>query len=112
INVYSIVALAAGLQLPTFSASKAALHSYTQALRLSLAHTNIKVFEVLPPLVDTEFAKDIPSDKKISPQHVAEDLLQHMETDNYEVHVASTKTLYQNFLSQADKAILALNGLE
>jgi uncharacterized oxidoreductase len=113
INVSSIVAFAPGLSLPTYSASKAALHSYTQALRLSLApDTNVKVFELMPPLVDTEFAKDIPSDKKISPQEVAEDLVQSLETNNYEVRVASTEQLYSNFLAQADKAVLALNRLE
>lgn len=113
INVSSIVAFAPGLSLPTYSASKAALHSYTQALRLSLApNTNVKVFELMPPLVDTEFAKDIPSDNKISPQEVAEDLMQSLETNNYEVRVASTEQLYSNFLSRSDKAVLALNRLE
>ena len=113
INVSSIVAFAPGLSLPTYSASKAALHSYTQALRLSLAPaTNVKIFELMPPLVDTEFAKDIPSDSKISPQEVAEDLVQSLETDNYEIRVASTEQLYSNFLSQAGKAVFALNRLE
>ncbi|HEY5748829.1 MAG TPA: SDR family NAD(P)-dependent oxidoreductase [Chryseolinea sp.] len=113
INVSSIVAFAPGLSLPTYSASKAALHSYTQALRLSLGHdTNVKVFELMPPLVDTEFAKDIPSDQKISPQEVAEDLVQSLETNKYEIRVASTEQLYSNFLAQSDKAVLALNRLE
>ena len=113
INVSSIVAFAPGLSLPTYSASKAALHSYTQALRLSLSREpNVKVFELMPPLVDTEFAKDIPSDKKISPQEVAEALLQSLAVDRYEVRVASTENLYKNFLSQSDKAVLALNGLD
>lgn len=112
INVSSIVAFAPGLTLPTYSASKAALHSYTQALRLGLSDSTVKVFELMPPLVDTEFAKDIPSDKKISPQKVAEDLVHSFSTNTYEVRVASTEQLYRNFLSQADKAVLALNGLE
>jgi len=112
INVSSIVAFVPGLSLPTYSASKAALHSYTQALRLSLGASNVKVFEVMPPLVDTEFAKDIPSDKKISPAQVASDLLKSVETNTYEVHVASTESLYVNFLGRPDKALLALNGIE
>jgi uncharacterized oxidoreductase len=112
INVSSIVAFAPGLSLPTYSASKAALHSYSQVLRLSLgADSNVKVFEVMPPLVDTEFAKDIPSDKKISPADVAVDIFKSVAANNYEVRVASTEQLYQNFLGRPDKAALALNGL-
>lgn len=113
INVSSIVAFAPGLSLPTYSASKAALHSYTQALRLSLSSDpNLKVFELMPPLVDTEFAKDIPSDNKISPREVAEELVRSVGQDNYEVRVASAEKLYKSFLSQSDKAVLALNGLD
>lgn len=113
IIVSSIVAFAPGLTLPTYSASKAAVHAYAQALRLSLApDTNVKVFEVMPPLVDTEFARDIPSDKKISPVQVAEELIQNFHANNYEVRVASTEQFYQNFLSKSDNAVLALNGLQ
>jgi uncharacterized oxidoreductase len=113
INVSSIVAFAPALSLPTCSASKAALHSYTQVLRLSLSkEPHVKVFELMPPLVDTEFAKGIPSDKKISPQEVAVALVQALAIDRYEVRVAAAERLYNKFMSQADKAILALNGIE
>ena len=112
INVSSVVAFAPGLSLPTYSASKAALHSYTQALRLSLLrNSNVKVFELMPPFVDTEFAKDFHSVHKISPQEVAQVLVQSLAINRYEVRVASAEQLYNTFLSQSDKAVLALNGL-
>lgn len=110
VNVSSIVGFAPALSLPTYSASKAALHSYSQALRLSFP--KLKVFEVMPPLVDTDFAKDIPSDKKISAAQVASDLVNSMDVNNYEVHVASTESLYKNFLGRPDQAVLVLNGME
>jgi uncharacterized oxidoreductase len=113
VNVSSVVAFAPGLSLPTYSASKAALHSYTQALRLSLLpHTNVKVFELMPPLVDTDFAKDIPSNKKISAKEVAEELVQSIGKDRYEIRVASAEKLYKTYLGLTDKAVFALNGLE
>jgi short-subunit dehydrogenase involved in D-alanine esterification of teichoic acids len=38
---------------PTYNATKAAIHSYTQSLRLQLADTSIQVIELIPPAVRT-----------------------------------------------------------
>lgn len=39
---------------PTYGATKAAIHSYTQALRYQLRDTGVQVIELVPPFVQTE----------------------------------------------------------
>lgn len=95
VNVTSILALVPRHTLPTYSASKAALHSYTQALRFELAKsTSIKVFELMPPLVNTDFSKDIGGENGIPPSAVADDLIKAFENDVYEIHVGNTAYIH------------------
>lgn len=112
INMSSITGFVPAFTLPTYSASKAALHSYSQSLRHSLAQaTNIKVFEVMPSLVDTEFTRDIPTKEKITPEEVATATLDGIENDLYEIHVGTTGALHQHFFSQAEQAFKTLNRI-
>lgn len=39
---------------PTYCATKAAMHSYTQSLRLQLTGTTTEVMELIPPYVQTQ----------------------------------------------------------
>jgi uncharacterized oxidoreductase len=110
VNVSSIVALVPGSNIPTYSASKAALHSYTQSLRYVLAKTtNIKVFELMPPLVNTDFSQNIGGANGIHPSQVADELIAAFEKDEYEIHVGNTAQIYQLSMASPSDAFNALN---
>ncbi len=53
-NVSSVVGLASSPPLPGYSASKAALHSLTQNLRITLRDKGIKVLGIYPGPIETE----------------------------------------------------------
>lgn len=110
VNVSSIVAFAPGARIPTYSASKAALHSYTQALRHLLRETAVRVFELMPPLVDTEFSKDIGGSQGIKPAVVAEELIKGLQENRTEIRVARTEEFYRYFLSSPEEALIAMNN--
>jgi len=109
VNVSSIVAFTPGIVLPGYSASKAALHSYTQALRFTYQASNVKVFELMPPLVNTTFSTEIGGENGIPPKVVADELLQSLATDNYEIRVAGTNDFYKLYLSSPSDALNAMN---
>jgi len=107
------VALAPDLMHPTYSATKAALHSYTQGIRLALERkgSTIKVFEMMLPLVDTPFASAIKSDDKAQPRDVAAAIVDGLQKDVYEMHIGIVQKLYETYLNSPHEALLAINAL-
>jgi len=69
-NVSSVVGLTSSAPLAGYSASKAALHSLTQTLRVTLRGQGIEVLGIYPGPIDTDLARDIPLDKA-SPESAA-----------------------------------------
>jgi len=95
VNITSIAAFRSNKYLPTYSASKAALHSYTQGLRDTFAgNERLNIYEVYPPLVNTEFSAEIGGANGIPPSEVADELFAALEKNQFEVPVGDTKKIH------------------
>ncbi|OBI11620.1 oxidoreductase [Mycobacterium sp. E2327] len=57
LNVTSGLAFVPSAVTPTYCATKAALHSYTESLRFQLRGTAVQVIEIIPPHVQTELQR-------------------------------------------------------
>jgi len=58
INISSGLGFMPMLKTPIYNATKAAIHTYTLVLRQQLENTSVKVFEVVPPMVDTDLNRE------------------------------------------------------
>ena len=74
VNLLSLLSLASAPPMAGYSASKAAAHSLTQALRPVLAAKNISVHGVYPAGIDTDMLAGIVA-PKTAPRQVAEGVL-------------------------------------
>jgi uncharacterized oxidoreductase len=58
INVSSGLAFVPLPMTPTYNATKAAVHSFTQSLRVQLSDTPLQVLELVPPAVQTDLMEE------------------------------------------------------
>ena len=92
VNVSSIAVFGSHKFLPTYGATKAALHAYTTALRMTYEEAkNLQIYEIYPPLVNTEFSAEIGGANGIPPERVADEFIIALEKNQLEVPVAETK---------------------
>jgi len=66
INISSGLAFVPIAFMPVYCATKAAVHSITLSLRHQLKSKSVKVFEIIPPAVDTELGHDRRADKSLT----------------------------------------------
>jgi uncharacterized oxidoreductase len=112
-NVSSGLAFVPIASMPVYCAAKAALHSFTVSLRHQLKDTPIKVFEIVPPVVDTDLSKgnpDEPDDHRgIPPSAVAKAVLAAMANNEYEIVVAEAKNLVAGSRTNPEQAFRNIN---
>ncbi len=114
INVSSALGFVPIAAMPVYCATKAAIHSFTMSLRYQLKDTSIKVFEIIPPAVDTELGKgnvyeEEPGYTGIPPSEVAEAVLTAMAKDEYEIVVGEATGLVMGARNNPEQAFQNLN---
>jgi uncharacterized oxidoreductase len=93
VNVTSGLGLIPLSIFPVYSATKAAMHSFTISLRHQLRHSNLKVFEVIPPTVYDTYLKGRPMDRNdysISTSEMTDAFIEGLKKDSYEITAGQT----------------------
>lgn len=98
INITSGLAFTPLAFMPVYCATKAALHSYSLSLRHQLSKSTVKVFEIAPPIVDTELdggARDAreQADRGMTAGAFAVLALDAVRNDVYEAAIGSAEGL-------------------
>ena len=93
VNITSALAFAPKKCAAVYCATKAAMRSFTQALRYQLEGSSVAVFELVPSLVDTDMTQGR-GNGKISPQALASEALKAMAADKHDILIEKTKALY------------------
>lgn len=93
VNVSSATGIVPKDNAAVYSGTKAAVHSFSSVLRRQLANSSVRVFELFPPVVDTEMTRGR-GGNKLSPEFVASQLIHSMKQDKYEISVGRVRWLF------------------
>lgn len=92
VNVSSGLGFVPKKSAPVYCATKAALHIFTKSLRYQLEGTNIRVMELIPPLVDTPMTAGRGSGK-ISTKKLTMEFLSAFQKNRTEINIGKVKFL-------------------
>ena len=114
INVSSGLGFVPISAMPVYCATKAAIHSFTISLRYQLRDTSIKVFEIVPPAVNTELGKGTTGEEAekyrgIPPSEVAEAFLTGLANNEYEIIVGEAKDLVTGARTNPEQTFQNIN---
>ena len=98
INISSGLAFVPIAVVPVYCATKAAIHSISMSLRYQLKETSVKVFEIIPPSVDSELGVERRENKNATHGGMPviafiNEALEAIENDELEAAVSHAKNL-------------------
>lgn len=101
--------------MPVYSATKAGLHAFSMALRQQLVHVGIKVFEVVPPAVDTELnpegrAKRAGFRIDLGPGEFVAAVMKAIARDSFEIGYGMSEGFIHASRDELDKSFQRMNS--
>jgi uncharacterized oxidoreductase len=96
INTSSVLGFVPLAMAAVYSATKAALHSYTMSLRFRLKGAPVKVLEIAPPWVQTDLLGSNNEPRAMPLAEFIEETMRVLGTDAEEVLVERAKPLRNN----------------
>ena len=115
INVSSGLGFVPIAAMPVYCATKAGIHMFSVSLRHQLKGTSVKVFEIVPPAVDTELGKGTTGDSEqeyrgIPPSEVAVATIKALKDNEYVIVVGEAKGLVEGSRKAFEKTFQELNN--
>jgi len=92
VNMTSGFAVWPSAVVPGYSVAKGGLTAFSRILRNQLRETGVKVFEVQPPLVETDLVKEA-SARKMPPEKVAAIALAGIQRDHFEIRIGVVRLM-------------------
>lgn len=115
INVSSGLGFVPAAKMPVYSATKAGLHAFSMALRHQLLKSGIKVFEVVPPAVDTELnpegrAKRGNFKVDLKPEPFVAEVMKCIKNNIFEIGYGMTEGHLKASREDLDKSFQQMNS--
>ena len=94
---------------PNYCATKAALHSMTQSMRIQFKELDIKVHEIFYPAVDTPFMEGHAPDHAIKADEAVTIALKKLNRGKDEIHVKMARTIFWLSRLMPQKSVQLIN---
>ncbi|GAB3638170.1 SDR family oxidoreductase [Hymenobacter arcticus] len=110
INVSSGLAFAPMAAAPIYSATKAALHSFTLSLRRQLADTGVRVLEIVPPAVNTDLGGPGLHTWAVPVDEFADSIVARLAAGEEEIGFGTSESIRQASRAELDARFKQMNG--
>lgn len=107
INVSSGLGYIPIAAMPVYCATKAGIHSFTVSLRYQLRDTPVKVYEIVPPRVNTDLGGG--DEEGIPPEEVADVTMKALQNNEYDIIVGESRGLVDEAKRNFEQGFMNLN---